>query len=246
MFLIGVSLIAGEESKTKETPQKIDAQTLLIELEGMMKDIPATKEGCQRLLENISKWEKEKRASLQKQATHPKYGFECGWIPQDYEDSRACTQVLLSEEKAMQGHYSLKMMMDLVGGDKHKSKGEAWVNTLENPPVGEHIPVNLQGRTVTAWVYAPAGARGKWNKPNGFQIFVKDKDYKSEYGPWHNVTEEDWFKISLKVSPFAPENGSMDAGFDPGQIIAIGVKMGAGDGSTAMYKGHVFIDGIDW
>jgi hypothetical protein len=187
-----VGACSGQETPP-EKPATIDAQTLLTELEGMIKDIPDTKEGCQKLLENISAWQKEKRATLQKQATHPKYGFECGWKPQDYNDSKACTQVLLSEEESVQEHYSLKMMMDLIGGDKQKSKGEAWVNMLEYPPIGEHVPVNLLGRTVTAYIYAPMdlGARGKGNKPNGFQIFVKDKNYKSEYGSWNDVTEGD-------------------------------------------------------
>lgn len=246
VFVIGASLLASGVSKTNETPEKIDAHTLLIELQEMVKEIPETKEGCQAAIEKIRLWQEMRSKELQKQGIHPKYGFECGWISQDYEDSRACTQVLLSEEKTLQKRCSLKMIMDLIGSDKHKSKGEAWVNMLQNPPAGEHIPVNLSGRKIVAWVYAPRGARGDRSKPNGFQVFVKDKNWKSQYGPWHNVTEENWFDISLKVSPFAPTKGYMDDGFDPTQIIAIGVKMGAGGGSTETYNGPVYVDGVDW
>jgi hypothetical protein len=38
----------------------------------------------------------------------------------------------------------------------------------------------------------------------------------------------------------------MEPGFDPNQIISVGVKMGVGGGSTATYKGPIFIDGVDW
>lgn len=241
-----IGLAAIGVTTDKETSLKIDAHTLLIELQEMVKEVPDTKEGCQAALERIHAWQKKRFEELQNQGMHPKYGFECGWIPQNYEDSRACTQVVLSDERAMQGRYSLKMTMGLVGSDKHKSKGEAWVNMLQNPPGGEHIPVNLLGRTIVAWVYAPRGARGDRSRPNGFQVFVKDKNWKSQYGPWHNVTEENWFDISLKVSPFAPMDGYMDDGFDPTQIIAIGVKMGAGGGSTETYNDSVYVDGVDW
>jgi len=249
MFVIGASLVAAEAPKSKETSEKVDAHMLLTELEEMIRDIPDTKEGCQKLLQNISAWQKEKQAVLQKQATHPKYGFEYQWVAQkDDPNTRACTkvQVVQPKQKALEGDYSLEMTMDIDGGDEHKRNGEAWVNMLEDPPVGEHIPVNLLGRTVTAWIYAPWGARGKPDKPNGFQVFVKDKEWKCQYGPWRNVREAEWFQVSLKVSPFAPKDGYMDCGFDPNQIIAVGVKMGAGGGSRATYKGPVYVDGVNW
>jgi len=178
-----------------------------------------------------------------------KYSFEdgpMGWIPQDYEDSKACVQVLHSDEVAKDGRYSLKMLMDLVGGDAHKSKGEAWVNMLDNSPSGETIPVDLTNRTITAWVYAPPGSRGDRSKPNGFQLFVKDENWKSEYGPWKNIVEGQWIKISLAVSTSKPQSGYMDRAFDPNRIIAVGAKMGSGDGSTAKFNEAVYIDAIDW
>jgi hypothetical protein len=178
-----------------------------------------------------------------------RYSFEdgpMGWIPQDYEDSKACVQVLQSDETAKEGLYSLKMLMDLVGGDTHKSKGEAWVNMLGNPPSGETIPVDLTNRTVTAWVYAPQGSTGDRSKPNGFQVFVKDEEWNSEYGPWKDAVEGQWVQISLTVSTSEPPNGYMARGFDPSRIVAVGVKMGSGGGSTAKFDGAVYIDAVDW
>lgn len=181
-----------------------------------------------------------------------KYDFEngiTGWKAQDYDDSQACTQVLQSDSnnvKAKEGKYSLKMMMDLVGGDAHKSKGEAWINWLKTPPSSEKVPANLNSRTITVWVYAPAGAKGEKNRPNGFQVFVKDSNWNGEYGKWYNASEGQWFKIALTVSSTEPDGGWKAEGFDPSKIIAIGIKMGAGGGSKAKYKGSVFIDAINW
>jgi hypothetical protein len=132
-----------------------------------------------------------------------KYSFEdglMGWIVQDYQDSRACVQVADSAEQAKEGSRSLKLSMDLIGGDAHKSKGEAWVNFLDNPPRREQPPLDFTGKTVTASVYAPPGSRGEQSRPNGMQLFVKDENWKSEYGPWQNVVEGTWTSITLPIS----------------------------------------------
>jgi len=182
-------------------------------------------------------------------STKSKYSFEdgsMGWIPQDYENSRAVVQVFQSDETAKEGQYSLKMLVELLGGDAHKSQGEVWVNMQNNPPNGEQIPIDLNNRTVTAWVHAPQGSTGDTDSPNGFQLFVKDENWKSLYGSWHNVVEDDWVQISLIVSDTKPTDGWIDSGFDPSQIIAIGVKIGSGGDSTAKYEGPVYIDAIDW
>jgi hypothetical protein len=197
-------------------------------------------------LQEIRAWQEKRARELKSQHVRPKYGFEYQWVAQDYDDSQACTQVSFSDERHFDGSCSLKMMMNLVPGDKHKSKGEALVDMRTSPPMGEHIPVSMLGRTVTAWIYAPWGARGEPDKPSGFQVFVKDTNGKSEYGPWHNVREGEWFKVSLNVSPYTPKPEDMQSGFDPSRIVVVGVKMAAGDGSKEKYNGPVFVDAVDW
>jgi len=179
----------------------------------------------------------------------PKCSFEdsvTGWRIQDYKDSRACVQVLRSDDRAIDGRYSLKMIMGLVGGDAQQSKGEAWANMVETPPEGESAPMNLLNRTISAWVYAPYGSYGEEERPNGFQIFVKDENWKGEYGPWNDAVEDSWVRITLTVSASKPEGGWMAQGFDSKRIVAVGVKMGAGGGSSARYKGPVYVDAVDW
>jgi len=48
------------------------------------------------------------------------------------------------------------------------------------------------------------------------------------------------------VSNSVAENGYMEQGFDPRQIIAVGIKIGAGGGSTAVYQGPIYVDAVDW
>lgn len=237
----------------QKTSAKIDARMLLAELGDMLKEMPDTEEKCQAKLEALRDWQRTKLVELMNQPKSVKYDFECPWVAQEYEDSQACTKVLFSGKqtyRAVEGG-SLEMAIDLVDGDKHKSSGEAFVDMRKYPPVGEHVPVDMRGRTISAFVYAPWGARGTPDSPNGFQVFAKSQSADDDvnecrYGPWYNAREAEWREIKLKVSRDPPriEDGEvMTPGFDPNQIVIVGVKMGAGKKG---YKGPVFVDAISW
>ena len=99
------------------------------------------------------------------------------------------------------------------------------------------------------WVYIPEEALGNPKIPNGVQVFVKDKEWKSEYGTWWNIDPADvnsWQQITLTPSKSAPPSGYMDSEFDPTQIRVVGVKIAVGDGSVARYRGPIYIDAVDW
>lgn len=254
VFAVSAASLVGAcsaQQRHQKKPAKIDAHTLLADLREVLKRTPDTEKGCQALLQEIRDWQQTKLTELMSQPKSVKYDFEYQWVPQDYNDSQACTQVLFSEEQAYGGTKgsSLKMMMDLVDGDKHKRSGEAFVDMRNYPPVGEHIPVDMRGRTVSAYVYTPRRARGTPDRPNGFQVFVKSKsadDKECKYGPWYNAREMEWQEIKLRVSRDPPkiEDGEfMTPGFDPNQIVIVGVKMGAG---RKGYKGPVFVDAVSW
>lgn len=160
-------------------------------------------------------------------------------IPKDKAIARREALLALGDQN---GGHVLEMKMDLVAQHEEKSSGEAFVALEEKA-------INLKGKIVSALIYAPAGSRGLLESPNGFQIFVKDKDFNCEYGPWYNIIRENtWFPIFLEVSDSKPKGqGSyMKPGFDPNSIIEIGIKMGAGGKSTATYKGSVYVDDVDW
>lgn len=189
------------------------------------------------------------------------YSFEdgdMGWFAQDYTTSQACSEVRVSDI-AYDGQSSLEMVLNLRGGDEHFGQGEALVSTEFYPPEGVTVPIDLEGHTITIWVYAPEnassgdnilGPAGDPDNPNGFQIFVKDTAFRNEYGVWKNVVEGEWNRVTLSVSAQVPEDGLsrgyMDTGFDPTQIIVIGLKIGTGRGSTAWYEGSIYIDGVGW
>jgi hypothetical protein len=180
------------------------------------------------------------------------YGFESAgviWVAQTYWDSQAITAVAQSERMmAKFGCYSLALVVDLVGGDDNKSKGEAYVDMRFFPPAGVEAPVNLEGVPITIWVYVPGGAAGDPSKSNGAQLFVKDQNWKSEYGTWFNLVgyTDRWVPLWLTPSRQEPPMGYKDEGFDPSGIIVVGVKISAGNNSTATYNGPIYVDGVDW
>ena len=181
-----------------------------------------------------------------------KYGFESAdvfWIPQTYIDSQAVTAVAQSESGMSEfGCYSLQLAVDLVGGHANKSKGEAFVDMRYFAPPGIKAPINLEGVEITVWIYAPRASAGDRSKPNGVQVFVKDENFKNEYGTWFNISEytDKWIPVRLTPSKIPPIDGFMDPGFDPSRIVIVGVKIGTGTNSTSTYSGMIYVDGVDW
>jgi uncharacterized protein YraI len=191
----------------------------------------------------------------------PKYSFESGtmgWIPQqdpeNVPDTQAVTAVVQSSNQAKSGLASLEIAVNLIGGNHPTdSKGEAFVDMRYDLPNGVTTPAphDLTGKTITCWVYASPGSAGDASSPNGFQIFVKDTDFRSEYGTWKDITpqrEGTWFPITLTPSMQMPPGGYKDSDFNPTRIILLGVKIGAGGKSTDQmrYAGRVYVDACDW
>lgn len=169
-----------------------------------------------------------------------RYGFESGkmgWRGQTYFDSQAVTQIAQTTERSYRGSGSLKLTVNLQGGHKNTSKGEAFV---------VRPPENLQGKKMTAFLYAPAGSAGDFNRPNGVQVFVKDRNFRSLYGTWLKLLEDDWFEVSLTVSTTEPIDGYIDEGFDPQSIAIVGIKVAIGEGSSNTYAGPIYIDAVNW
>jgi hypothetical protein len=94
---------------------------------------------------------------------------------------------------------------------------------------------DLTGRTVNCIVNVndPAGF-GPANSPNGAQIFLKDANFKSYYGSWHNLTSP---SVSIALPPFAQASADayIDPGFDVTKIVIVGVKIGTGSQADANY-----------
>jgi hypothetical protein len=168
------------------------------------------------------------------------YGFEQG--AEGWTTSGGCIAVRASQDRTKSGQFALGMALGPA-----QRQGEAWVDMRKSRPAGvSDVPVNLGGRTVTAWVYAPRGAAGDAKRPNGFQLFVKDDQWRAAYGSWQNVVEERWVRITLAVGAAQPPSGFVAAGFDPTRVIVVGVKFGLSADAAAGFEGSVYLDAVDW
>jgi len=187
--------------------------------------------------------------------TRGEYPVSTSWKPQTYFDSQAIPSANVTTNKAHSGRGALELIVDSLNWfDPHRKSGETFVDMRYHPPQCDlpncvAIPVNLCGVTISAWVYCDSGSSGNPTRPNGLQIFVKDKEWKSFYGTWHNielVQEGKWRQVTITPSMTAPPGGYMEPGFDCSNIIAIGLKIGAGGGSTTTFSGKCWLDDIAW
>ncbi len=163
------------------------------------------------------------------------------WQAQDYTDSQAITAVTYTGG-------SLKLDCSFVGGDAHKSNGEAYLNMNFVQGLESQIPYNMQGRTITATVRVPEEFVGEASRPNGVQVFVKDVNWKNQYGKWVNITRNGKdLEFTVTISPTntnIPDGYTTNDGFDATKIQIIGVKFGIGAGSADTYNGNLYITGM--
>jgi hypothetical protein len=185
------------------------------------------------------------------------YGFELRdgeWVAQNYEDSQAVTAVSRVSSPVYLGKYALRLDVNLVAKDAHLSKGEAFVDVKTFEPLDHSVgPYDLQNGTITCWMYLPGEAYNVNYAPwIGFQVFAKDKKFRSEYGSWQrvHVTHVDqWLRVQLKPRRYVAPDGYMDKGFDPSVITLIGVKIGVDDYYArpgTSYQGPVYADSCSW
>ncbi len=183
------------------------------------------------------------------------YPWTTSWQPQTYFDSQAISQVVVTTTNPSEGRGSLGMTVDLIGGHPNKSKGETFVDIPFHPPLVEppycfSVPLNLQGVEASAEVYCPTGSRGQPSQPNGFQLFAKSVDeggnWWSFYGNWQNIQENTWNTVTVIPGTVTPPSGYKDPLFDPTRVVALGLKVGAGGGSTATFSGTCWLDNVSW
>lgn len=161
-----------------------------------------------------------------------------GWLTSSEKPS-ACLGLDRSKAMARRGRHSLELDLDLDGSKPELASAEVWLDLRQQKDV------ELGQRRVSAWVYAPAQAVGDPEHPNGFQLFVKDEHWRSQYGPWVNAVADEWTLVELVVGE-ASAPGSSEAGFDATLVTTLGLKVSVGGGSHAVYTGPVYLDSVDW
>ncbi len=155
-------------------------------------------------------------------------------------------------ERAHSGQGSLKLVCELISSDPDRKRGAVAVGLLQSPPEG--MPkglMNLEGKDVSGWVYAPSGAIVDPLKPSLIILsFVDAKDFSC--GKLQPVIQNTWFKINLtpsremRGSAAQGEKVFMDPDFDPTNIAYIVIAFELGEGSTADFLGTIYVDDIDW
>ena len=187
--------------------------------------------------------------------TRGDYPWATSWRAQTYFNSQAISQVSITSTRPYSGQGSLALAVDLIGEDTNKGSGEAYVDLRYHPPLVEYpcclsTPLDLGGVEVSAQVYCPAGSRGHPSMPNGLQLFAKsvdgDGNWWSYYGSWANIQEDSWNAVTMTPGTVAPPGGHKDPLFDPTQVVALGIKVGAGGGSTATFSGTLWLDEVRW
>jgi hypothetical protein len=162
------------------------------------------------------------------------YDFETGtegWASQP----GAIFKAEQSNGQIKSGHRSLKLNVSLKSPSPKSGNVQV---TLKSP-------MNLSGKTLSAWVYMPPGVRGDAKQPNGLHLFVVDSRGRKLYGTWRSFTEGGWSQITLSVMKTQPVCGSIDAGFDPTSVRKIGLNIAMPPQSAAIFGGYLYLDQIE-
>ncbi|MHC4442598.1 MAG: glycoside hydrolase family 17 protein [Planctomycetota bacterium] len=169
-----------------------------------------------------------------------------GFRPQTYWNSQGITSCEHSQEYVHNGSYSLKALVNLQGQDPNRANGEIIVDLQDMLTVSDDFAANLNGKTISAWVYVPQGNGGPPSTPNFLQLFVKDAS-KQSIGLYDGTTNIQsigmWYKLSLTVDPSTADY--VGVGFDPTIIRCIGLKIGTNPLSTATINDPIYIDQIE-
>ena len=191
----------------------------------------------------MSSWPLNLFANSYAAAENAVFDFETntteGWENSTRAGERGIAAVYPTSAEAYHGQYSLAMVTHLDYSNPDLRQGTAFVM----------LPGNMEGRTISAWVKCPQGARGDPDHPNGVQLFVKDQKFRSQLAPWRNIgeriPEDQWTQVQLTPSRTNPPGGYTDEGFDPTRIMIVGIKIGVGTDSQVPFEGICYLDFIN-
>jgi hypothetical protein len=127
--------------------------------------------------------------------------------------------------------------LNLVGSDDRFDRGVAYVDLSQ--------PTDLACKPLSCWIYVPTCGLGDPDEPTSARLFVKDANDKDEYGTLAPVQRNQWYKIELRPSTQQPHKGWMEPGFDPHNIIRLGVQVRT-DSQETIYRGKVYVDACGW
>lgn len=182
------------------------------------------------------------------------YDFEAGIQGWDTSEGEFKLATLESTaERSYSGQRSLKVTTELYGGASEEfasrsrervflgTEAKVYFNRFPLEGVERAGPYNLTEKTVSCYVYFPAGLAPESNPATSVRLFVKDASEHNQYGDYVNLSTsnvEQWMLLSLKVGV----EGGIDPAFDPTTTNALGVRVELPENSTLTYVGPFYLD----
>ena len=178
------------------------------------------------------------------------------WTPASWALGVSDAQVTTTRPHSGAG--SLELTVDLVAGDPNKFNGavQVWLGGGSNPPCSPahpfdcpQPPLDLDGITVTAYVFAPSGSRGAGSIPTRLLLGVHSTGADTAFcnGALQNIVDTpapgSWNLVTLKVGS-GPDSclGNRGAGFDPKTVNNLYVQVVRGN--VGSYSGKLWLDDV--
>jgi hypothetical protein len=171
--------------------------------------------------------------------------------------ARAVTEAHVTRDRPHSGEGSLELTVDLAGGSPDKSTGAVQVGWFSGgaPCNPDHAvdcprtPLNLDGVTITAYVFAPPGSRGNGGTPNRVRLGVVSEPRDTNpncIGTPQEINDTpapgSWNVVTVTIG-FGRDacSGQLDRGFDPTKIDSLYFQIVGGSGS---YSGKLWLDDV--
>ncbi len=157
------------------------------------------------------------------------------WIAQDFANSQGVVSVRFSDSM-------LILDLRMVAGDAVLGQGEVYIDLRNWLPTEALAPLDLSGSAIAVRVILPEGFGGPQSAPSGIQVFVKDDEWRSQYGFWVNVANAGGeYTATLSPRMANPVAAVTDSGFDPTRIRVIGVKLAMNDNAAWEFSGNAIL-----
>ena len=166
------------------------------------------------------------------------------WKAQNYRDSQGISRVSTKNGTlSLSGH--------LKSGSPNISKGETYLDFADTPALAGKR-VDLSNKRITVSIYIPKELIRDMSpqSPNGVQLFIKDSNWKSQYGTWHNISKPGWMDVSYTtIEGGTPPLGWSDSDIDISNVRLFGIKVAAGgqsnySGSFTMHAKNIRVEDL--
>ena len=159
------------------------------------------------------------------------------WRAQDYPDSRGVTIANIYNG-------ALILHCQLDGSSAEQASGEALLDLKYQQPFKSDVPVDMTDKTISVELYVPDDFVAPSSCPNGIQAFVKDENFCSNYGTWHNATKRGKFVFTFQPSG-QEEGGRTAPSFRPDKIREVGLKVGVNAQSSHRFEGRIRVTKVE-